>query len=87
LRLVVAADSEDACDSTALSQSQSESAAQAQFGAHSDAIGEPGNSTGPPVSVKQLRELVDCCDDLPEHIRAAVLALLETVSPSEPNAD
>jgi hypothetical protein len=38
--------------------------------------GAPGGAVGAPISVAELARLVEACEQLPEHIRAAVLALL-----------
>jgi len=51
-------------------------------------VGQPDAAAGPiPPTLNAVREAVAACDELPEHIRAAVLALLETVSPTALNAD
>jgi hypothetical protein len=76
LRLVVSDEPEAREVSTGVSRSQQKSAAQAQFGAASDAAHSAAVST-----VDDLRVVVENCESLPEHIRAAVLALLSMTRP------
>jgi len=75
LRLVVSDDPEDAENSPARNRSQPKSAARAKSGANSGPV-KPDDS---PPTVEQVRELVQECAALPEHIRAAMLSLLGTV--------
>jgi len=39
----------------------------------------PAESAPAPPSLEVVRETVSACDDLPDHIRAAIIALLQTV--------
>ena len=74
LRLVVSEGPEAGEVSTGVTRSQSKSAARAKFGAAPDA-----EHSGSDPTVDDVRAVVECCESLPEHIRAAVLALLSTV--------
>jgi hypothetical protein len=49
-------------------------------------VGQPDAALTPP-SLDDIREMVSACGDLPEYIRSAMLALLQTVSRDEPNTD
>ena len=40
--------------------------------------GAPGGAVGAPITVADLARLVEACEELPDHIRAAVLALIGT---------
>jgi hypothetical protein len=40
--------------------------------------GAQGGAVGAPITVAELAQLVKTCEQLPEHVRAAVLALLGT---------
>jgi hypothetical protein len=75
LRLVVSEEIEDADFAVARNHSQPKSAARAKSGANSGPV-KPDDS---PPTVEQVRELVQECAALPDHIRAAMLALLGTV--------
>ncbi|NQV28878.1 MAG: hypothetical protein HQ518_31375 [Rhodopirellula sp.] len=51
-------------------------------------VGQPAAALTPlSPSLDDIREMVSACDDLPEYIRSAMLALLQTVSRDEPNTD
>jgi hypothetical protein len=43
--------------------------------------GAPGGAVGAPVNPAELIRLVASCDQLPEHLRAAVVALIQTAAP------
>ncbi len=47
-------------------------------------VGQPDAAAGPiPPTLDAVRDAIAACDELPEHIRAAVLALLEMVEPKD----
>ena len=75
LRLVVSDQSEDVEDAVAFNRSQAESAVLAKKW-HKN---EPTESGQSPRTVDEVRQTVQDCGELPDHIRAAVLALLSTL--------
>ncbi len=80
LRLVVSDEPEAGEVATGVDRSQPDSAAQAQIGAERaqfDAEPDAAYSSSVPT-VDEVRSMVETCESLPEHIRAAVLALLSS---------
>jgi hypothetical protein len=72
---VVSGEPEDSDDSTACNPSQTESAARAKKW-HKN---EPTESGQSPPAVNEVRRTVQDCEELPEHIRTAMLALISTL--------
>lgn len=75
LRLVVSGESEDADGAAECNRPQAESAVRAKKCDKNEPI---ELATSPPT-LDELRQTVQDCDELPEHIRAAVLALVSTL--------
>jgi len=75
LRLVVSDELEDGEVAPGFNGSQPESAVQAKKCDKN----EPTKLATSPPTLDEVRRMVQECDELPEHIRAAVLAMLLTV--------
>ena len=75
LRLVVSGEPEDGEVAPGCSRSQPESAVRARKCDKN----EPTELATSPPTLDEVRRLVKNCDELPEHIRAAMLALMSTL--------
>jgi hypothetical protein len=75
LRLVVSGESEDVEDAAGFNRSQPESAVRPKKCDNN----EPTELAKSPTTVDEVRRTVQICEELPEHIRAAMLTLISTL--------